>query len=193
MTVEIFWEEAMPRIKVVEEENAEGKVKVVYDQLKSMVGLVPGLMKALSPWPEVLELYATRIGMIMFSETLLTRAVKEMIAALVSKINGCDYCLTYHKSFMVDAGVSSPEAEAIVADYQMAAITEAEKKLLAYAEKVTRHAYKTTDADVTGLKECGWSEAQILEATLVVGLFCDINRWVDALGFRYEDDRALPG
>jgi uncharacterized peroxidase-related enzyme len=178
----------MPRIQVVDEENADGKVKAVYDQLKSMVGKVPGVMKALSPWPDVLELYATRVGMIMFSETLLARSVKEMIAALVSKINSCDYCLTYHKSFMVDAGLSSLDAEAVVADYQTSSITDAEKKLLAYVEKVTCHAYKTTDADVEGLKESGWSEEQILEATLVVGLFSDINRWVDALGFRYEDD-----
>jgi len=179
----------MPRIQVVDEENAEGKVKAVYDQLRSVFGKVPGVMKALSPWPDVLELYANRIGLIMLSETLLTRSVKEMIAALVSKINSCDYCLTYHKSFMVDAGLSSLDAEAVVADYQTSSITDAEKKLLAYVEKVTRHAYKTTDADVEGLKESGWSEEQILEATLVVGLFSDINRWVDALGFRYEDDQ----
>lgn len=178
----------MSRIKVVEEENAEGKVKAVYDQLRSVFGKVPGVMKALSPWPDVLELYANRVGMIVFSETKLTRAVKEMIASLVSKINECDYCLTYHKSFLVEAGISSQEAEAIVTDYQTASITDAEKKLLAYVEKVTRHAYKTTDADVEGLKQCGWSDEQILEATLVVGLFSDINRWVDALGFRVEDD-----
>jgi len=178
----------MPRIKVVEEEDAEGKVKEVYDQLKTVFGQVPGVMKALSPWPDVLELYVNRVGMIMLSETLLTRAQKEMIAALVSKINSCDYCLTYHKSFMVDAGLTSQDAEAVVADYQTAAISDSEKKLLAYAEKVTRHAYKTTDADMEGLKESGWSDGQVLEATLVVGLFCDINRWVDALGFRYEDD-----
>ena len=138
---------------MVEEENAEGKVKAVYDELGSVFGKVPGVMKALSPWPDVLELYSTRIGMIMLSETLLTRAVKEMVAALVSKINECDYCLTYHKSFMVDAALTSPDAEAIVADYQTAAISDAEKKLLAYVEKMTRHAYKTTDTDVDGLKE----------------------------------------
>jgi uncharacterized peroxidase-related enzyme len=178
----------MPRIQVIEEENAEGKVRAVYDELRSVFGKVPGVMKALSPWPDVLELYAKRIGLIMLFETLLTRAVKEMIAALVSRINECDYCLTYHKSFMVDAGLTSPNAEAIVADYQTAAIPDADKKLLAYVEKVTRHAYKTTDTDVDGLNGCGWSEGQILEATLVVGLFSDINRWVDALGFRYEDD-----
>jgi len=176
------------RIKIVEEQNAEGRVKAVYDQLRSGMGKVPGVMKALSPWPEVLEMYANRVTVIMFSDTLLTRSVKEMIAALVSKINSCDYCLTYHKSYLVTAGISSVDAEAIVGDYSTAPITDAEKKLLTYVEKVTLHAYKTIDGDVEGLKECGWSDNQILEATLVVGLFCDINRWVDALGFRYEDD-----
>ncbi|MCH8156389.1 MAG: peroxidase-related enzyme [Nitrospinae bacterium] len=178
----------MSRIKWVEEEDAEGKVKAVYGQLKSVFGGVPGVIKVLSPWPELLELYATRIGMIMFSETRLSRAVKEMIASLVSRINECGYCLTYHKGFLVETGISSAEAEAIVADYKTASITDAEKKLLAYVEKVTRNAYKVTDSDVEGLKECGWSEEQILEATLVVGLFSDINRWVDALGVRIEND-----
>ena len=95
---------------MVAEENAEGKVKAVYDELGSVFGKVPGVMKALSPWPDVLELYSTRIGMIMLPEMLLTRAVNEMVAALVSKINECDYCLTYHKSFMVDAALTSPDA-----------------------------------------------------------------------------------
>ena len=108
-----------------------GKFRAVYDELRSVFGKVPGVMKALSPWPDVLELYVKRIRLIMLSETLLTRAVKEMIAALVSRINECDYCLTYHKSFMVDAGLTSRNAEAIVADYQTAAIPDADKKLLA--------------------------------------------------------------
>ena len=178
----------MPRIKIVEEEEAEGTVKAVYENFKSGMGMVPGVIKALSPWPEVLELYVNRINLVMFSNTHLTRAMKEMIAALTSKINSCHYCLTYHKSFLVNEGISSSEAEAIIADYKTAPITDSERRLLAYVEQATLHAYKITDDDVAGLKECGWSDRQILEATLVVGLFCDINRWVDALGFRLEDD-----
>jgi alkylhydroperoxidase family enzyme len=83
---------------------------------------------------------------------------------LVSKINKCDYCLTYYQSFMGDVGLTSPDA--IAADYQTAAIRDADKKVLAYVEKVTRHAYKTTDTDVDGLKGCGWSEGQVLEEQL---------------------------
>ena len=85
----------MPRIQVIEEENAKRKVKSVYDELRSVFGKVPGMMKVLSPWPDMLELYTKAIGLIMLSETLLIRAVKEIIAELVSKINKCDYCWTY--------------------------------------------------------------------------------------------------
>ena len=46
----------------------------------------------------------------LLSERLLIRTGKEMIAELVSRINECDYCLTYYKSFMVDVGLASPDA-----------------------------------------------------------------------------------
>jgi alkylhydroperoxidase family enzyme len=92
----------------------------------------------------------------MLSETLLIRAVKEIIVELVSKINKCDYCLTYYKSCMVDVGLTLPDT--IAADYQTAAILDADKKVLAHLEKVTRHVCKTIDTDVDGLKGCGWSE-----------------------------------
>ena len=65
---------------------------------------------------------------------------------------------------MVDAGLASPDA--IGADYQTAVILYAYKKILAYVEKVTRHAHKTSDTDLDGLKGCRWSEGQVLEDQL---------------------------
>jgi hypothetical protein len=98
----------MPLIQGIEEENAKGKLKAVYVELRSVFGKVSGAMKDLSPWPDMLELYSETIWLIMLSKTLLIRAVKEIIVELVSKINKCDYCLTYYKSFMVDVGLTSP-------------------------------------------------------------------------------------
>jgi len=40
--------------------------------------------------------------------------------------------------------------------------------LAAYVEKVTRYAYRVTDEDIAALKAAGYSEDQILEATLSV-------------------------
>jgi alkylhydroperoxidase family enzyme len=40
----------------------------------------------------------------------------------------------------------------------------------AYLEKVRRHAYKVTDADVEGLKAAGLSEDQIFEQTVAAAI-----------------------
>jgi alkylhydroperoxidase family enzyme len=42
--------------------------------------------------------------------------------------------------------------------------------LRAYVEKVARHAYKVTDADVDGLRGAGYSEDAIFELTLAAAL-----------------------
>jgi hypothetical protein len=40
--------------------------------------------------------------------------------------------------------------------------------LVAYAEKVRRYAYRVTDEDIQALKDAGYTEDQIFEATLAV-------------------------
>jgi len=171
----------MFRIDSITEDDAEGSVKKVYDELKDSLGMVPNVFKVLSLWPKGLELYAEMFKGTMLADTRLTRAVKEMIAATVSKINQCNYCLNHHTKFMTLYGISPAVTEQIVSDPQSADISEAEKRLLAYVEKVTRYACMVTDTDVDGLKDIGWSHEEILEATLVASLFNAINRFVDAL------------
>jgi len=41
-------------------------------------------------------------------------------------------------------------------------------KLLEYAEKVSKHAYRVVERDFSTFRDSGWSEKQILEATAVV-------------------------
>jgi hypothetical protein len=112
----------------------------------------------------------------MLSETLLISAVKEIIAELVSKTNKCDYCFTYYKSFMVDVGLTSPDT--IAADYQTAAILDADKKssgLFGKGDTPCLQNYR---------HRCGWAQGMWMvgragsrRSTLVVELFSDINRW----------------
>ena len=47
---------------------------------------------------------------------------------------------------------------------------------------VTRHAYKTTDADVERLRAQGWTDPQIAECVYVTALFAFFNRVADAFG-----------
>src|SRR5258708_30513558 len=48
--------------------------------------------------------------------------------------------------------------------------------LIAYVEKVTRHAYQVTDQDVQALKDAGYSEDAIFEITLCASLGAGLAR-----------------
>jgi alkylhydroperoxidase family enzyme len=67
-------------------------------------------------------------------------------------------------------------------DLAAAPVSDAERALLRLVEVVTRHAYRTTDADVEALRRHGWSEPQIAEAVYVTALFAFFNRVADAFG-----------
>jgi alkylhydroperoxidase family enzyme len=68
------------------------------------------------------------------------------------------------------------------ADLEAAPLVEAERGLLEFAGLVTRHAYKTTDADVEKLRNLGWTDPQIAECVYVTALFAFFNRVADAFG-----------
>ena len=58
-------------------------------------------------------------------------------------------------------------------------------ELAAYGEKVSRHAHTVTDADLDALRERGYSDEQIFEATVAIALGVGLfqrDRGVAALG-----------
>ena len=59
-------------------------------------------------------------------------------------------------------------------------ISDAERLLLDYVETLTRHAYRITDAQVDRLREVGWTDEQIAEATYDAALFNLFVRLADA-------------
>src|SRR3990167_4080209 len=112
----------MSRIPVVEENQAEGMIREVYEGMKSQMGLVPNVIKVFSTWPELFEANMKMFQTIMVAETKLPRAVKEMIAALTSKLNQCGYCVTHHVNFMKQYGVNDSMAETIGENYRKAGV-----------------------------------------------------------------------
>ena len=65
-------------------------------------------------------------------------------------------------------------------DLEHAAITPAERLLLEFVGTLTRHAYRISDEQVQGLRDAGWSDAQIAEAVYDGALFNLFVRLADA-------------
>ena len=82
--------------------------------------------------------------------------------------------------------LSAEQTQALVHDYRKAGLESAEVALLAYAEKVTLHAYQVTPDDIAALRAHGFADAEILDIALAVGLRCLFSEVLDAVGTEPE-------
>jgi alkylhydroperoxidase family enzyme len=62
-------------------------------------------------------------------------------------------------------------------------------RLAGYVDKVRRHAYRVTDADIAGLREAGCSEEEIFEATVCAALGAGLGRLERGLALLQEAAR----
>ncbi len=58
--------------------------------------------------------------------------------------------------------------------------------MMQFTETVTRHAYRTTDEQVQGLRDVGWTDLQIAEGVYIIAKFAFFNRVADAFGIRSQ-------
>ena len=83
----------MASIKMISEKEATGKVKDIYEEIKSRLGIdfVPNLYKVMAAKPDYLEANWNKVKTVMIKPGKLDRLTKEIIAVAVSAVNGCDY------------------------------------------------------------------------------------------------------
>ncbi len=68
----------------------------------------------------------------------------------------------------------------------------ADLALLKYVKLITLNSAETQDADVQAMRDAGWTDEQIWETTLEVGMFSLLNRMADAHGLDYPASGWLP-
>jgi len=80
-------------VKLISEDEATGKVKEIYDEIKADLGtdFVPNLYKAMAANPAYLEANRRKEKAIMSESTRLDPLTKEIIAVAVSAVNACHY------------------------------------------------------------------------------------------------------
>lgn len=74
------------------------------------------------------------------------------------------------------------KVEAVLADFRSAPISDREKALFAFLERVNRESAAIRREDVDALRAAGWSDEAIYDAVTVCALFNFFNRWIDATG-----------
>jgi uncharacterized peroxidase-related enzyme len=176
----------MPWIDVVAEDEATGDVKAAYDRVVKERGKLSGIMLVQGLRPEAmlrhLELYVE----LSFGESGLTRAERELIAVVVSSANGCEYCVRHHARPLGVYWKDDARVEVVVRDWRAADLTDRERALAAYADKLTRAPADMIVEDVAALRAAGLSDRDVLDVNTIAAYFNFANRVVAGLGVEFS-------
>jgi uncharacterized peroxidase-related enzyme len=176
------------RIKVIQPEEAAGRLKEIYDDIIEKRGKIADVHKIQSLRPESIVKHMDLYLEIMFSKSELSRSEREMMAVVVSVKNGCEYCCLHHSEALNHYWKDRERLNLFISDIKRGGLNEREKLLCDYAEKLTCQPEQfNNDSFIKILKEKNFSDSAILDATLVVSYFNFVNRIVLALGVETND------
>jgi uncharacterized peroxidase-related enzyme len=177
-------------LPVVEEADATGEIAEAYQYFREHFARpeVPGILKCFSSSPEMLKIVIQLGSTLVFSEGVLGRRMKEMIATYVSSLNECPYCLDSHAASLCRQGGDEALLNAILTgDLGDNTISTPEGYLLEFVRKVTVESHRVEDIDILNLRASGWDEKQIAESIHVAAMFACFNRVANAFGLPSQD------
>ena len=107
--------------KIIEENEATGKIKEIYDEIKKVrqIAEIPNFWKSLANNSETLERTWTSLQQIM-KKGALDPVVKELIYVAVSITNGCEYCIKSHSLAAKKKGATDEMLNEMIAVVGMA-------------------------------------------------------------------------
>jgi dTDP-L-rhamnose 4-epimerase len=141
----------------------------------------PGpIAAALAHVPELLDACLPFLATV-FGPTALPARTKEMVILRTSALLGCRYCVESHSVAALDAGLTPDEVQALCGEEPGIADEAAEVALVAWVDAV---AGRTGPVDA-GRREAlapHFTDAEVVEITLLVGVTLMLNRFCTALG-----------
>lgn len=173
----------MARIRTIPHAQATGRLKEIYDELVLKRGKLAEVHKIQSLRPESIVKHMELYMEIMFSQSELSRAEREMMAVVVSVANGCSYCQAHHEVALRHYIKDEPKIQAILNYTDFNILSEHEAALCRFARHLAMNPqdHEATDHTIQ-LRDAGLSDSAILDSVLVISYFNFINRIVVALG-----------
>ena len=111
----------MSILKPITEKKAKGKVKKIYEDIKSKrkITKIPNFWKSLANDPDTLERTWNSLQQVM-KKGALDPLTKEMLYVAVSMTNSCEYCIRSHTKAAQKKGLTDKMLKELIAVVAMA-------------------------------------------------------------------------
>jgi len=143
---------------------------------------VPGIRSLVMFRPETGKPLYDLAQVLLRGESPLSEAERELIAAYVSYLNDCMFCMSSHAAAARCLyGQDKNIVDDVLKDMKRAGISDKMKTLLNIAGKVQILGREVKENDVEEARNQGANDREIHDAVLIAASFCMFNRYVDGL------------
>ena len=138
--------------------------------LKRNFGLIPKVFRTQLLRPDLVDSEVQLLDLLLFKRGALSRLQKEFILLAVSAENNNSYFPSLHCQTLQFLGVKPEQSQQVAIDHREANLPASDVVLLDFARKLASEPHSFTDVDVESLRKSSFTDEQILEAVLMVGL-----------------------
>lgn len=167
------------------------RAMIVAVQEKS--GFVPNIFLALAHRPAEFRAFFAYHDALMDKDEGLSRAEREMIVVATSGLNRCQYCVVAHGAILRIRARDALIADQVAVNWRKAALTDRQRAMLTFAEKVALAADRIDDADHAALAAAGFSADEVWDIASIAAFFGLSNRLVNAADIPPNEEFYLLG
>jgi len=172
----------MPHIEIIDYDQSTGDLREIYNHIIATRGKLADVHTIQSLNPSTILSHMNLYKDIMFGQSPLKRYHREMLAVVVSVANQCDYCMMHHKEALLHYWKSNERIDRLMQNVESADLSPKEQLLCTFARDLTISPEASKEESIAILRQAGWDDRSILDATLVIAYFNFVNRIVLSLG-----------
>lgn len=178
----------MTWIAQIDELEAQGLLKKIYEEVGGKRGKLSNIMKVQSLNPPAMKAHLELYMSIMFARSGISREDRELIATVVSSTNNCQYCKLHHVEALNHYWKDRQRIERFMDNYTSVDLPERTRAMLDYSVKLTASPSKIASVDIEQLRSSGFSDEDILNINLVTSYFNFVNRIAEGLGVEFSPE-----
>lgn len=162
----------------------------LYEQVGAQQGYVPNLFKVLALNPHQFRGWVQYISTLFGNPdtSYLDPIEQEMMGLVVSAINRCNLCLSFHADSLRGLTKDPVWVEQLANNYRSVKLTERQRAMCDFASFLTLRPNESESDQIDKLRAVGLNDNEILETVMVASYFNFSNRFATALGIKANDE-----
>lgn len=161
--------------------------------VQEKAGFVPNVFLALAHRPGECRAFFDYHDALMLREGGLSKAEREMIVVSTSGANDCQYCVVAHGAILRIYAKDPLVADQVAINFRKADITERQRAMLAFAQKVALNSAALEESDYEALRSHGFDDEDIWDIGAIAAFFALSNRMANLTAMRPNDEFYLMG